>query len=60
MKNTALVRRQLMYGFNTTKDTTGRPLGASVVKLAKRNAFELIGLRRPKAPAGLTLHWRAS
>ena len=53
MHNTALTRRHLMYGFNPTKDTTGRPVGASVVKLARRNAFEMVGLRRPQAPVGM-------
>jgi hypothetical protein len=47
-----LVRRQLVYGFEAEKDGEGEIIGSSVVKLARRNAFELVGLKRPAlAPA---------
>jgi hypothetical protein len=47
IKIKGLVRRQLVYGFEAEKDGEGEVIGASVVKLARRNAFELVGLRRP-------------
>ena len=47
IKIKGLVRRQLVYGFEAEKDGEGRIIGSSVVKLARRNAFELVGLRRP-------------
>jgi hypothetical protein len=47
-----LVRRQLTYGFAAEKDAEGQVIGSSVVKLTRRNAFELVGLKRPAfAPA---------
>jgi len=52
IKIKGLVRRQLVYGFEAEKDGEGEVIGSSVVKLARRNAFELVGLRRPVlAPA---------
>jgi hypothetical protein len=52
IKIKGLVRRQLVYGFEAEKDCEGQIIGASVVRLARRNAFELVGLRRPVlAPA---------
>ena len=52
LKIKALVRRQLVYGFEMEKDDDGQVIGSSVVKLARRNAFELVGLKRPAlAPA---------
>ena len=50
IKIKGLVRRQLVYGFVAEKDAEGEIVGSSVVKLARRNAFELVGLKRP-APA---------
>ena len=50
IKIKGLVRRQLVYGFAAEKDAEGQIIGSSVVKLARRNAFELVGLKRP-APA---------
>jgi len=47
IKIKALVRRQMVYGFEEEKDGEGQVIGASVVRLARRNAFELVGLRRP-------------
>ena len=43
IKIKGLVRRQLVYGFETEKDAEGEIVGSSVVKLARRNAFELVG-----------------
>jgi hypothetical protein len=52
IKIKGLVRRQLVYGFAAEKDDEGQVIGASVVRLARRNAFELVGLKRPAlAPA---------
>jgi len=52
IKIKGLVRRQLVYGFAAEKDAEGQIIGSSVVKLARRNAFELVGLKRPAlAPA---------
>jgi hypothetical protein len=47
IKIKGLVRRQLVYGFEAEKDAEGQIVGSSVVKLARRNAFELVGLKRP-------------
>ena len=52
IKIKGLVRRQLVYGFVAEKDAEGEIVGSSVVTLARRNAFELVGLKRPAlAPA---------
>jgi len=53
IKIKGLMRRQLSYGFAAEKDAEGQIIGSSVVKLARRNAFELVGLKRPAlvAPA---------
>ena len=52
IKIKGLVRRQMVYGFVADKDAEGEIVGSSVVKLARRNAFELVGLKRPVlAPA---------
>jgi hypothetical protein len=50
----SLVRRQMVYGFEGEKDGAGEIIGSSVVRLARRNAFELIGLKRP----ALASAWR--
>ena len=47
IKIKSLVRRQMVYGFEDEKDGEGQIIGSSVVKLARRNAFELVGLKRP-------------
>ena len=58
IKIKGLVRRQLVYGFEAEKDAEGQIIGSSVVKLARRNAFELVGLKRPTlAP---TWRWNMS
>ena len=54
IKIKGLVRRQMVYGFEAGKDAEGQVIGSSVVKLARRNAFELIGLKRPALLPG----WR--
>jgi hypothetical protein len=54
IKIKGLVRRQLVYGFAVEKSGDGQVIGASVVRLARRNAFELVGLRRPVPVPG----WR--
>ena len=54
IKIKGLVRRQLVYGFEAEKDGEGQIIGSSVVKLARRNAFELVGLKRPALVPG----WR--
>ena len=52
LKIKSLMRRELIYGFESEKDNEGQVIGSSVVKLARRNAFELVGLKRPAlAPA---------
>jgi len=48
----SLVRRQMAYGFEAEKNGAGEIIGSSIVRLARRNAFELVGLKRPAlAPA---------
>ncbi|MEM1057761.1 MAG: hypothetical protein AAGK14_00815 [Verrucomicrobiota bacterium] len=42
-----LTRRIMLCGFNATKDQDGRTEGAAVIRLARRNAYEMVGLRRP-------------
>jgi hypothetical protein len=54
IKIKGLVRRQMVYGFQGEKDGEGEVIGSSVVKLARRNAFELVGLKRPVPVPG----WR--
>jgi hypothetical protein len=52
IKIKGLVRRQLVYGFQGERNGEGEVIGSSVVKLARRNAYELVGLKRPAlAPA---------
>lgn len=48
MKFKAMARRQLLYGFCSVKDEQGQATGSSTVRLARRNAYEMIGLRRPQ------------
>jgi hypothetical protein len=43
--------RKFFCGFTATKDANGQPAGAAVIKLKPRNAYELLGLRRPPRPA---------
>ena len=55
MKVKAMARRQLLYGFCSVKDEQGQVTGSSVVRLVRRNAYELIGLRRPQTVPVLRL-----
>jgi len=41
-------RRIMMCGFNPAKDQDGRAAGAAVIRLAPRNAYQMVGLRRPQ------------
>lgn len=43
--------RKFFCGFNPAKDPNGQPTGAAILKLKPRNAYELLGLRRPPRPA---------
>ena len=54
IKIQSLVRRQMVCGFEAEKDGTGEAIGSSIVTLARRNAFELVGLKRPASVPG----WR--
>jgi hypothetical protein len=57
MKETKPVTRRVMaYGFNADRDAQGEMAGASLVRLVKKNAYELMGLRRPTPSA--QLRWR--
>jgi hypothetical protein len=40
-------RRKMPIGFSTQRDQEGHVIGAIAVRLAPRNAYELVGLRRP-------------
>ena len=42
-----MMRGKLACGFSCRRDASGRVEGHGVVKLPKRNAYEIIGLRRP-------------
>ena len=42
-----MMRSKLAFGFSCRRDESGRMEGHGVVKLPKRNPYELIGLRRP-------------
>jgi hypothetical protein len=43
--------RKILCGFSTAKDANGEPTGATIIKFKPRNAYELLGLRRPPRPA---------
>jgi hypothetical protein len=49
MKMKAFARRYLAYGFSASKDQDGQVVGATFLRLVRRNAYETIGLRRPSA-----------
>ena len=42
-----MMRSKLAFGFSCRRDESGRVEGHGIVKLPKRNPYELIGLRRP-------------
>lgn len=46
-KDSVPARRQLHIGFNREKSAEGEVIGASTVRLRRRNAYEMIGLHRP-------------
>jgi hypothetical protein len=39
--------RVFCFGFNPAKGSDGKPKGQAAIKLRPRNAYELLGLRRP-------------
>ena len=39
--------RKLFFGFSPKRDADGKSLGHAAVKLKHRNAYELLGLRKP-------------
>lgn len=39
--------RKYFYGFTSAKDASGKPLGHSALKITIKNAYELMGLRKP-------------
>lgn len=39
--------RSFFFGFNTGKSADGKPPGHAAIKIRPRNAYELLGLRRP-------------
>lgn len=39
--------RLFFFGFNTGKTRDGKPSGHATIKIRPRNAYELLGLRRP-------------
>ena len=41
------IRRTMPIGFSTQRDAEGQMQGQVVMRFARRNAYELIGLRRP-------------
>jgi hypothetical protein len=43
--------RKFFIGLTPTKDANGKPSGSAVIELKPRNAYELLGLRRPPKPA---------
>lgn len=39
--------RVFCFGFSPTKGSDGKPQGHAAIKIRPRNAYELLGLRRP-------------
>lgn len=48
-------RRKFPVGFSTAKDSSGMMQGHATLLLPRRNAYQLIGLRRPAREPGLRL-----
>jgi hypothetical protein len=46
-------RRILSIGFSTQRNMEGEMVGQVMVRLARRNAYELVGLRRPARSPGM-------
>jgi hypothetical protein len=42
--------RVFCFGFSPVKGSDGKPQGHAAIKLRPRNAYELLGLRRPAHP----------
>jgi hypothetical protein len=47
MRFKQLLRRTMAIGFSNERDSVGEIRGHELVHCPKRNAYELIGLRRP-------------
>lgn len=54
----APMRSRLHYGFCCEKDAQGQTIGAAVMRLTRRNAYERVGLRRPSARS--TPPWKST
>lgn len=39
--------RKYSYGFSPAKDPDGKPQGHTILKITIKNAYELMGLRKP-------------
>ncbi|CAN5807685.1 hypothetical protein BH09VER1_BH09VER1_32650 [soil metagenome] len=39
--------RNYCFGFSPAKGSDGKPQGQAAIKIRPRNAYELLGLRRP-------------
>jgi hypothetical protein len=48
-------RRKFPLGFSPTKDSSGMMQGHATLLLPRRNAYQLIGLRRPAREPGLRI-----
>ena len=42
--------RLFFFGFSPYKGADGKPKGHAAIKIRPRNAYELLGLRRPVSP----------
>ena len=42
--------RLYCFGFSPSRASDGRPKGHAAIKIRPRNAYELMGLRRPRNP----------
>lgn len=42
--------RSFFFGFNPSKSSDGKPPGHAAIVIRPRNAYELLGLRRPSGP----------
>lgn len=43
--------RSFFFGFQSGKNGNGKPPGHATIKIRPRNAYELLGLRRPSGTA---------
>ena len=43
-------RRKIHFGFSFKRESDGAAQGIGVVKIKPRNAYELLGLRKPSLP----------